>query len=135
MGSNLKLLIDRPDDPHVFRLHRDRVFYVSERTSPASTCTALTRSAVMKLAASVARPNLIGLGVCLGKFSKTGKFRLHVTSLDYLAKYAKHKVRFAPFDVLALRLARALERLERDGVRRFLIRRLLASSRLVGSRL
>ena len=79
MGSNLKLLIDRPDDPHVFRLHRDRVFYVSEP--------------VMKLAASVARPNLIGLGVCLGKFSKTGKFRLHITALDYLAKYAKHKVR------------------------------------------
>jgi hypothetical protein len=48
----------------------------------------------MRLAASVARPNLISMGICFGKFSKSGKFRLHITALDYLAQYAKYKVLF-----------------------------------------
>ena len=48
----------------------------------------------MRLSISVARPNLVSLGTCLGKFSKSGKFKLHITSLDYLAQYAKYKVRF-----------------------------------------
>lgn len=46
----------------------------------------------MRLSISVARPNLVALGTCFGKFSKTGKFRLHVTALDYLVQYAKYKV-------------------------------------------
>lgn len=46
----------------------------------------------MKQATSIARPNLCSLGTCLGKFSKTRKFRLHITSLEWLAKYAKYKV-------------------------------------------
>lgn len=46
----------------------------------------------MKLAISVARPNLVSLGTCFGKFSKSGKFKLHITCLDYLAQYAKFKV-------------------------------------------
>lgn len=49
--------------------------------------------AMLHLATSVARSNLISLGTCFGKFSKTGKFKLGVTSLDWLAKYAKYKVR------------------------------------------
>lgn len=35
----------------------------------------------------------MSLGTCFGKFSKTGKFRLHITALDFLAQYAKFKVR------------------------------------------
>jgi hypothetical protein len=50
----------------------------------------------MRLSISVARPNLVSLGTCLGKFSKSGKFKLHITSLDYLAQYAKYKVSFVP---------------------------------------
>ncbi len=50
----------------------------------------------MRLSISVARPNLVSLGTCLGKFSKSGKFKLHITSLDYLAQYAKYKVSFEP---------------------------------------
>ena len=49
--------------------------------------------AMLHLATSVARSNLISLGTCFGKFSKTGKFKLGITSLDWLAKYAKYKVR------------------------------------------
>lgn len=48
----------------------------------------------MHLAVSISRPNLISLGTCFGKFSKTGKFKLQVGSLDYLAQYAKYKVSF-----------------------------------------
>ena len=65
--------------PHVFRLHRSRVYYV--------------RESLLRQAISVPRANLISLGVCLGKFSKTEKFRLHVTALDLMGKYAKNKVR------------------------------------------
>jgi 60S ribosome subunit biogenesis protein NIP7 len=83
IGNNVVHLVDRPEeDSHVFRLHRDRVYYVS--------------STAMKLAISISRPNLSSLGTCFGKFSKTGKFRLHVTALDYLAQYAKYKVWIKP---------------------------------------
>ncbi|PSR75908.1 hypothetical protein PHLCEN_2v8822 [Hermanssonia centrifuga] len=50
----------------------------------------------MRLAISVAKPNLVSLGTCFGKFSKSGKFKLHVTALDYLAQYAKYKVWIKP---------------------------------------
>ena len=28
IGENIKLLIDRPDGPYCFRLHKDRIYYV-----------------------------------------------------------------------------------------------------------
>ncbi|KAI0286976.1 cytosolic large ribosomal subunit protein [Russula aff. rugulosa BPL654] len=82
IGKNIVHLVDRQDDVHCFRLHKGRVYYVSE--------------ASMRLSISVARSNLISLGTCLGKFSKSGKFKLHITSLDYLAQYAKYKVWVKP---------------------------------------
>lgn len=82
IGRNIAHLVDNAAEPHVFRLQKDRVYYVPE--------------AVAKLATSVARPNLISLGTCLGKFTKTGKFRLHVTSLAILAEHAKYKVWIKP---------------------------------------
>ncbi|KAG8891531.1 ribosome biosynthesis protein nip7 [Tulasnella sp. 403] len=82
IGKNLVHLIDRPDDPHCFRVHRDRVFYVSEK--------------IMKLSISVSRDHLVSVGTCLGKFSKTAKFKLHITALDILAQYAKYKVWVKP---------------------------------------
>lgn len=33
--------------------------------------------------------SIISIGTCFGKFTKSGKFRLHITSLDYLAPYAQ----------------------------------------------
>src|SRR5262249_36499679 len=47
---------------------------------------------VMKKAISCGRKQLISLGTCFGKFTKTGKFKLHVTAIDYLAQYAKVRV-------------------------------------------
>jgi ribosome biogenesis protein Nip4 len=43
----------------------------------------------MKKAVSFERKKLVSLGVCFGKFTKSGKFTLQVTALDYIAKYAE----------------------------------------------
>ncbi|KDQ22496.1 hypothetical protein PLEOSDRAFT_53223 [Pleurotus ostreatus PC15] len=69
IGKNLIHLIDRPDELYCFRLHRDRVFYVPESS--------------MRLGISVARPNLVSLGTCFGKFSKS------VGEMPYLYMYGK----------------------------------------------
>jgi len=78
LGSNTTKLIDRRDEPYTFRLVKDRVYYMSE--------------AQMKFASNVGRENLVSLGTCFGKFTKSMKFILHISSLDYLAQHAKHKV-------------------------------------------
>lgn len=78
LGGNLMALVDRQDEPHVFRLHRDRIYYVSQ--------------SVMKMAGCIPRKQLLSLGVCFGKFTKTGKFRLGITSLDNIARLAKYKL-------------------------------------------
>ena len=75
IGENVKLLIDRPDGRYCFRLHKERVYYVSEK--------------LLKHAAVIDGDNLISIGTCFGKFTKTRKFHLHVTALDYLAPYAQ----------------------------------------------
>ncbi|KAM9191929.1 60S ribosome subunit biogenesis protein NIP7 homolog isoform 2-T2 [Dugong dugon] len=82
IGENLQLLVDRPDGTYCFRLHNDRVYYVSEK--------------ILKLAANISGEKLVSLGTCFGKFTKTHKFRLHITALDYLAPYAKYKVWIKP---------------------------------------
>ncbi|KAL1933031.1 hypothetical protein VTP01DRAFT_8709 [Rhizomucor pusillus] len=82
IGPNIKHLIDRPDEPYCFRLHKDRVYYASE--------------AMVRVAEHCARDHLGSFGVCFGKFTKTGKFTLHVTALDHLAQYAKYKIWIKP---------------------------------------
>jgi len=44
---------------------------------------------MLKKAGHVARDQLLSFGTCFGKFTKTSKFRLHITALDFLAPYAK----------------------------------------------
>lgn len=83
LGPNLKLLIERPDDePHVFRLHRERIYYMGE--------------AVLKKASVLKRKQMLSAGTCIGKFTHTRKFRLQITALDLLAKLARHKVWVKP---------------------------------------
>lgn len=88
-GRSLTNLIAPPnsDDPsyedrHVFRLHGSRVYYV--------------HLSVANLATSIPRQNLLSLGTCIGKFTKSGKFRLHITALDVVAPYARYKVWIKP---------------------------------------
>ncbi|CAG2106557.1 unnamed protein product [Medioppia subpectinata] len=82
IGDNVRLLISRPDGMYCFRLHCDRVYYCSED--------------MIKLASNISRDNLISFGTCFGKFTKSKKFRLLMTALDFLAPYAKHKVWLKP---------------------------------------
>ena len=82
VGKNISKLVDRDDEPHTFRLVKDRIYYVSDTQ--------------LKLASNVSKESLISLGTCFGKFTNSGKFRLHVTCLDYLTQYALHKVWVKP---------------------------------------
>ncbi len=78
VGPNITKLIDRSDEPYTFRMIKDRVYYLSESQ--------------MKLSSNIARDHLLSIGTCFGKFTKSGKFRLHVTCLDYLSQYSVYKV-------------------------------------------
>ena len=51
------------------------------------------REDIMKRATSIARDQLVSLGVCIGKFTHSDKFRLTIGALELLAAHAKHKVR------------------------------------------
>ena len=82
LGSNIKFLIEREDGDFVFRLHRERVYYINTE--------------VLKMASHIGRDELLCAGTCFGKFTKTRKFKLNITCLDYLAKYAKYKVWVKP---------------------------------------
>ncbi|VDN25218.1 unnamed protein product [Gongylonema pulchrum] len=82
IGDSVRLLIDRDDATYCFRLHKDRVYYCSEP--------------LMRKAACISRSPLLSFGTCLGKFTKTRKFHLHITALDYIAPYAKCKVWVKP---------------------------------------
>ena len=55
-----------------------RVYYMSER--------------ILKLAENLSEDQLVSVGTCFGKFTKSNKFLLHVTALTYLAPYAQYKV-------------------------------------------
>jgi ribosome biogenesis protein Nip4 len=67
------------------------------------------REDIMKRAVSVARDQLVSLGVCVGKFTHSDKFRLTIGALDLLAAHAKHKARPGPGPVSS-RPARTNER-------------------------
>ncbi|XP_026764946.1 60S ribosome subunit biogenesis protein NIP7 homolog [Galleria mellonella] len=82
IGVNVKLLIDRPDGTYCFREKKDRVYYISER--------------LLQLAQTVKPDHLISAGTCFGKFTKTNKFRLHITALNYIAPYASYKIWVKP---------------------------------------
>lgn len=74
IGKNIAMLIDRKDDEHCFRLHKDRVYYISE--------------ALMRRATNIEGSHLLSMGTCFGKFSKSKKFKLHITALSIIAQYA-----------------------------------------------
>ena len=82
LGANIKFLIDREDREYFFRLHRERVYYINAE--------------VLKMASHIGRDELMTAGTCFGKFTKSNKFKLQITCLEYLAKYAKYKVWVKP---------------------------------------
>jgi len=82
IGEKLKFLIEREDKSYVFRLHRNRVYFCDEE--------------LLKVASHFDRKYLISIGTCIGKFTKSNKFRILITSLDYLSKFAKNKIWLKP---------------------------------------
>eukprot|EP00435_Cladocopium_sp_Y103_P067771 s1551_g30.t1 len=82
IGQNLRQMVDRPDGIFLFRLHKERVFYMSER--------------LLKHAGHIPKKELLSAGVCIGKFTHSRKFRLQITALDYLARLAQYRVWLKP---------------------------------------
>jgi 60S ribosome subunit biogenesis protein NIP7 len=74
LGSNIKFLIDREDGEYVFRMHKSKVYYISTE--------------VLKIAQHFGKDEILSAGTCFGKFTKTQKFKLNITCLDVVAKYA-----------------------------------------------
>ncbi|XP_065183319.1 60S ribosome subunit biogenesis protein NIP7 homolog [Sycon ciliatum] len=82
IGDNIQMLLERADGAYCFRLHKDRVYYLSE------SC--------VRHSINIARSNLVSAGSCFGKFTKSGTFRLQITALDHVAQYAKFKIWLKP---------------------------------------
>ncbi|KAJ5648090.1 ribosome biosynthesis protein NIP7 [Penicillium lividum] len=69
-------------DRMVFRIQKDRVFYMPLKLA--------------NLAVSIPRASLLSVGTMIGKFTKTGKFRLALTSLDIIAPHARYRLWIKP---------------------------------------
>lgn len=110
-GSSLKNLIAPLDnspnaDRYVFRLHQSRCYYV--RLSVANLATSISRHQLLSLGTCLGKPALFSFVLlpgkrartrartttnsAPGKFTKTLKFRLHITALPILAQHARYKV-------------------------------------------
>lgn len=68
-------LVTRPDEKYCFRLHGNIVYYCSEK--------------LMRQSTNIGTDELLSIGTAVGKLTKTKKFHLRITFLDYLAQYAK----------------------------------------------
>ncbi|KAJ5453754.1 60S ribosome subunit biogenesis protein NIP7 [Penicillium daleae] len=82
-GRSLNNLIAPPEgdqtERHVFRLQGSRVYYLPLRLANYAT--------------SIPRANLLSAGTIIqGKFTKTMKFRLHITALSVIAPHSRYKV-------------------------------------------
>lgn len=75
IGRNVQHLVTRPDDKYCFRLHGNIVYYCSEK--------------LMRQSTNIGTDELLSIGTAVGKLTKTKKFHLRITFLDYLAQYAK----------------------------------------------
>merc|ERR1712179_503477 len=93
IGGNVRKLIERTDSQYSFRVHKERVFYARED--------------ILTAAITLPRKKIISVGTCVGKFTKTGKFKLLVTALPVIADYAQYKVWLKPSaEIVSLRQSR-----------------------------
>ncbi len=82
IGANTKHLLERKDEQWVFRLHGRRVWYMPQRLAAA--------------ASSIARGNLLSIGVLIAKVTHHGHMRVQITALDILAQYSPFKLWVKP---------------------------------------
>lgn len=101
-GRSLNSLVAPTDGgpQMVFRLQGSRVRSCHDAQLPCGILSLLIQSsqvyymplAIANLATSIPRDNLLSAGTQMGKFTKTGKFRLNLTCLDVVAPHARYKV-------------------------------------------
>jgi hypothetical protein len=60
----------------------------------------LFSEAIIKYASNFPRKELLSFGTCFGRFTKTRKFRLHITALDFIAPYAKVREKKFSFEII-----------------------------------
>ena len=82
IGNDVERLINRKDEKHVFRLHKNRIYYLSE--SQLLACT------------NFSRDKLLAMGTLFGKITNSGKFHLTIHCLNFLAKHSKYKIWLKP---------------------------------------
>ncbi|XP_044761469.1 60S ribosome subunit biogenesis protein NIP7 homolog [Coccinella septempunctata] len=82
IGPNVKQLIERPDGTYAFREKKDRVYYASLDLFNSGN--------------TIPPDEKVSCGTCFGKFTKSNKFRLHITALNYLSPYAQAKIWLKP---------------------------------------
>jgi len=82
IGENTEKLLTRDDQTFVFRLIKDRVYYMSAE--------------VESCAVSMSRDIVQGAGILVGKFTHHKNFTIKITALPILAEYAQYKVWLTP---------------------------------------
>ncbi|GET91887.1 hypothetical protein, conserved [Leishmania tarentolae] len=83
IGANTTHLLERKgEEEHVFRLHKNRIWYMPLRLA--------------KLASCVSKTNLMGIGVLFAKVTHNGNVRIQVTALEYIAQYSLFKIWVKP---------------------------------------
>lgn len=74
IGDNKKELLEA----YHLRMNNQRIFLVKKE--------------LMKAVSQLGRDQIISCGISLGKITKSGNFRITITSLHFLHKYSNHKV-------------------------------------------
>lgn len=84
----------------VFRVQESRVYYVREDMANLATSVArdnlLCLGSMFRPSQTLSRPDTDLVLDCIGKLTKTGKFRLHITALDIIAPHARAKIWVKP---------------------------------------
>ena len=78
IGDNAKTLVERDGGQWTFCVHNNRVYYMKKEVE--SYCPPF------------AHKLLLSAGICMGKFTKKGRFFLQVTALPVIAPLAQYKV-------------------------------------------
>lgn len=84
LGQNVKMLLEvqEGEDAMVFRMIKQKVYLVP--------------ILLVKQCSVFGKKELLHAGVCFGQFSKSGKFRLHITALDFLGRFSSRKIWLKP---------------------------------------
>merc|ERR1712178_138412 len=78
IGNNVYTIDQTEQDTFSIRQKREFVYFVKDNLIRRASC--------------IRKDNLISLGTCIGKFSRSGRFRLTIGVIDLLVQNSKNKV-------------------------------------------